>query len=161
MKQEKNAVEEFLQLHHIAVVGVSRSGNGVGNYIYKKLKKTGYKVYAVNPNTDLVEGDPCYPDLATLPDCVEGVIIATNPKHCKEIVQACATHGIHYVWMHRSIGEGSVDQEAVVLGSELGLSIIPGGCPMMYCEPVDFPHKCMRLILKVTGKMPKPEYFCK
>ncbi len=161
MDRTNNAVEDFLQLHHIAVVGVSRSGNGVGNYIYKKLRKTGYKVYAVNPNADLVEGDLCYADLSALPECVEGVIVTTHPKHCNEIVRACAARGIQYVWIHRSIGGGSVDNDAVELGSELGLSIIPGGCPMMYCEPVDFPHKCMRWVLQVTGKMPKPEYFCK
>jgi hypothetical protein len=27
---------------------------------------------------------------------------------------------------------------------------------MMYCKPVDFGHKCMRWMLRVTGGLPKP-----
>jgi len=38
---------------------------------------------------------------------------------------------------------------------ELGLNIIPGGCPMMFCEPVDIAHKCFRWLFGVTGKLPK------
>jgi hypothetical protein len=29
--------------------------------------------------------------------------------------------------------------------------VIAGGCPMMFCEPVDIGHKCMRWIIDVTG----------
>ena len=29
-----------------------------------------------------------------------------------------------------------------------------GGCPMMYCKPVDFGHRCMRWLLRFGGKVP-------
>jgi len=58
--------------------------------------------------------------------------------------------------MHRSFGQGSVDDEAVKSGQELGLTVIPGSCPMMFCEPVDIAHKCMRWFLRVSGKEAKP-----
>jgi hypothetical protein len=35
------------------------------------------------------------------------------------------------------------------------IAIISGGCPMMFCQPVDFGHKCMRWILNLTGGLPK------
>jgi hypothetical protein len=59
--------------------------------------------------------------------------------------------------MHRSFGTGSVSEEAVNLCREKGIEVIPGACPMMFCEPVDFGHRCMRWLLKVTGGLPAPE----
>ncbi|NJN98712.1 MAG: hypothetical protein HC875_33805 [Anaerolineales bacterium] len=61
--------------------------------------------------------------------------------------------------MHRSFGQGSVDDAAVRLCGELGLSVIPGGCPMMFCEPVDVAHKCLRWFLQISGKEARPEGF--
>jgi hypothetical protein len=40
-------------------------------------------------------------------------------------------------------------------GAQKNLSIVPAGCPMMFCEPVDFGHKCMRWVLNLTGGLPK------
>jgi hypothetical protein len=30
-----------------------------------------------------------------------------------------------------------------------------GGCPLMYCEPVDFGHRCMRAWLGWRGRLPR------
>ena len=38
--------------------------------------------------------------------------------------------------------------------AELGIEPIVGGCPMMYCEPVDFGHKCMKWILGLQNRVP-------
>jgi hypothetical protein len=34
------------------------------------------------------------------------------------------------------------------------IDCLVGGCPMMYCEPVDFGHRCMRWILKIQSRLP-------
>jgi uncharacterized protein len=49
----------------------------------------------------------------------------------------------------------SVSPEAVDYCREHGMSVIAGGCPMMYGEGVDFGHACMRWILGLTGRLPK------
>jgi hypothetical protein len=36
-----------------------------------------------------------------------------------------------------------------------GVDCIVGGCPMMYCTPVDFAHRCMRWILKLQNRVPR------
>jgi hypothetical protein len=56
--------------------------------------------------------------------------------------------------MHRSFGSGSVSDGAARLGRERGITVIAGGCPMMYCDPVDPAHRCMRWLLRVTAKLP-------
>jgi predicted CoA-binding protein len=154
MSTMKETVSNFLAQGRLAVVGVSRSG-GAANSVYKKLRDAGYQVFAVNPNASEVEGDACYANLRAIPGGVDGVVIATHPKVTDQIVRECAEAGISRIWMHRSFGQGSVSLEAVDYCRENNIIIIPGGCPMMFCEPVDFGHKCMRWILNLTGGLPK------
>jgi predicted CoA-binding protein len=149
------AVEEFLAQDRIAVAGVSRSASEAANTIYRKLRGAGFTVYPTNPNANEVEGDPCFPDLKSIPDGVNGVVVATHPNVAQKIVKECAAIGIDYVWFHRSFGQGSVAEEAVAYCRENDIKVIPGGCPMMFVEKVDFGHKCMRWFLGVTGSLPK------
>jgi hypothetical protein len=59
------------------------------------------------------------------------------------------------VWFHRSFGTGSVSDEAVQACQNLGIDAIVGGCPMMFCEPVDVGHTCMRWWLQRRGRVPR------
>jgi len=156
MKTLEQAAQEFLSLKRIAVAGVSRKGDTAANGIYKKLRKDGYIVFPINPNADQIEGDHCYKNLSSIPDGVEGVVIGTHPSAALQLVRECGKTGVKYVWMHNSFGKGSVDDEAVRVGRELGLFVIPGSCPMMFAEPVDVAHKCIRWFLRVTRKEAVP-----
>ena len=73
------AIDDFLAQKRIAVAGVSREPGGKhgGNIVYQRFKERGYEVFAVNPNADTVEGDPCYRSLAAIPGGVDAVVIAT------------------------------------------------------------------------------------
>src|SRR5215471_552028 len=140
-------VSEFLNHRTMAVAGVSRDPRQAANAVYRKLRASGYRVFAVNPHTAQVEGDPCYPDLRAIPEPVEAVVCATPPKVAVQVVRACAELGIRHVWFHRSFGQGSVSEDAVRECERRGIRCLVGGCPMMYCEPVDWGHRCMRWIL--------------
>ena len=155
MSTLKETVTEFLAQERIAVVGVSRDGGQAANLVYKKLRDAGYQVFPVNPNAQEIEGDSCYANLKSIPNSVDGVVIATRPQVTDQIVRECAEAGISRIWMHRSFGQGSVSPDAVTFCRENNITIIPGGCPLMFCEPVDFGHKCMRWILNLTGGLPK------
>ena len=146
--------QDFLAQKRIAVAGVSRHRDQPANAIYRKLRETGHQVFATNPRVQRVEGDPCYPDLESIPEEVDAVVIATPPAASEEVARQCTKLGISRVWMHRSFGEGSVSEAAVDYCRDHDIAVIPGGCPMMFCQPVDFGHKCMRWLLGVTGKLP-------
>jgi len=150
----KEMVTDFLAQKRIAVAGVSRRGGEAANLVYRKLRGAGYQVFAVNPNATEVEGSPCYADLRSIPGGADGVVIATPPAAALQIVQECAALGISRVWMHRSFGEGSVSETAVRFCREHRIAVIAGGCPVMFCTPVDVGHKCMRWILRLTGRLP-------
>jgi predicted CoA-binding protein len=149
-------VDDFLAQRRIAVAGVSSTEpNAPANLILRKLRDAGHEVFAVNPKVDTVEGGPCHPSLAAIPGGVDAVVAATPPAGTDAVVRECIELGVSRVWMHRSFGEGSVSSDAVQLAREHGIQVIDGACPMMYCAPVDFAHRCMRWVLGVTGGIPK------
>jgi uncharacterized protein len=156
MSTVKEAAAAFLAQHRIAVTGVSRHPKDHGsNVVYKRLRDRGYEVFAVNPHADEVEGDPCYPTLHDIPGGVDAVVIATRPDRAEATVWECEALGIDQVWMHRAFGEGSVCDAATVHGRERGMTVIDGGCPLMFDPTADTGHKIMRFVLTRTGKVPK------
>jgi predicted CoA-binding protein len=149
------SVADFLAQKRIAVAGVSRSPRQPANAIYRKLRDAGYQVFPINPRADEVEGDHCYPSLSAVDGPpLDGVVVVTAPNDSEAVVRECAAVGVPRVWIHRSFGEGSVSQAAVQYGKANGIDVIEGGCPMMYCDPVDMGHKCMRWVLRMTRKLP-------
>jgi len=152
----KQAASEFLSKERIAVTGVSREPKGHGsNIVYQRLRDRGYRVFAVNPNADEVEGDTCYHDLRSIPDGVEAVVIGTKPETADATMRECAELGIRHVWMHRAFGGGSVSDAAAAYGRRHDITVIDGGCPLMFPPAADMGHKAMRVVFSMTGKVPK------
>lgn len=151
-------VQDFLAQKKIAVVGVTDKRETGCNLNYKKFKATGYKVYAVNPHIATFDGDPCYPDLKSLPEKPDAVFILANPKVTDQIVRQCVELGIKRVWMHCMMGTKpglaasmtSVSPEAVRLCRENGIEVIPGACPSQFLKP-DFGHGMMRGLWRLFG----------
>jgi uncharacterized protein len=149
MTTMKEAASAFLANKRIAVTGVSRTAKDHGsNTVYKRLRDRGYEVFAVNPNTDEVEGDRSYHDLKSIPGGVEAVVIATAADKAEGTMRECAELGINQVWMHRGPGPGSVSDTATAYGREHGITVIDGGCPLMFEPTADFGHKVMRVIYR-------------
>jgi predicted CoA-binding protein len=148
------AASEFLAHKRVAVTGVSREPKSHGsNTVYKRLRERGYDVYAVNPNADEVEGDRAYKDLKSIPGGVEAVVIGTRPERAEATMHECADLGITHVWMHWGAGGSSVSEAATDYGREHGITVIDGGCPLMFGPTADFGHKVMRRAL--AGRVPK------
>jgi uncharacterized protein len=154
MQSINEAADAFLANKRVAVTGVSRTPKTHGsNNVYRRLRDRGYEVFAVNPNTDEVEGDRSYQDLKSIPDGVQAVVIGTRPEIAENTMRECAELGIKHVWMHRGPGAGSVSDAATDYGREHGITVIDGGCPLMFEPTADFGHKIMRLVY--AGHVPK------
>ncbi len=153
-------VKDFLAQKKLAVVGVSDKRETGCNMSYKKFKQAGYQVFAVNPRITTFEGDPCYPDLKSLPEKPEAVFILASPKVTDQIVQQCVELGVKRVWMHCMMGTkpgaaanmSSVSPEAVKLCRENGITVIPGSCPNQFIKP-DVGHAIMRGLWRALGFM--------
>jgi len=160
MAEIDTMVKDFLAQRRIAVVGVSDQRETGCNLSYRKFKQNGYQVYAVNPRLTTFDGDPCYPDLRSLPEKPEAVFILASPKVTDAIVQQCVELGVKHVWMHCMMGTRpglaasmtSVSPEAVRLCRENGIAVIPGSCPNQFLKP-DFGHAMMRGMWRLFGFM--------
>ncbi|GAA3799717.1 CoA-binding protein [Cellulomonas soli] len=156
MTSTKAAAETFLAARRIAVTGVSRTpGSHGSNVVYQRLREHGYEVFAVNPNAEQVEGDDAYPDLGSIPGGVEAVVIGTRPDRAQATVEEASGLGITQVWMHRSVDAGSVDKAAVAWGREHGMTVIDGGCPLMFGKVSDPGHRFMCRFMTLTGRVPR------
>jgi len=156
MVKVREAAEDFLSIRRIAVTGVSRTASGHGsNTVYQRLRSKGYEVFAVNPQAEIVEGDPCYPSLTAIPGGVGAVVIGTRPDHAEGTMHEAVELGITHVWMHRSFGAGSVSASATEYGRANGVTVIDGGCPLMFGEVSDGGHRFMCRLMTLTGKVPR------
>lgn len=151
-------VQDFLSQKRIAVVGVSEKRETGCNLAYRKFKDAGYTVSAVNPRISTFEGDPCYPDLQSIPKTPEAVFILASPRVTDVVVQQCVDLGVKHVWMHCLLGTRpglaagmtSVSSDAVQKCRENGIAVIPGACPNQYLKP-DFGHAMMRAMFHAFG----------
>jgi len=160
MAKIDNMVGDFLAQKKVAVVGVSDKRDTGCNLAYNKFKENGYQVYPVNPRISEFEGDPCYPDLKSIPEKPDAVFILASPKVTDQIIQQCVELGIKHVWMHCMMGTKpglvqsmtSVSQDAVRICRENGIQVIPGSCPNQFLKP-DFGHAMMRGMWSLFGFM--------
>jgi hypothetical protein len=57
--------------------------------------------------------------------------------------------------MHGSVGGTSVSREATEYGREHGITVIHGGCPLMFEPASDGAHKAMRFVFTLAGRVPR------
>lgn len=110
--------EMMLEKKVWAVVGANDNPEKFGNMIYRKLKSRGYRVYPVNPNYEMVEGDPCYKDLSSLPEIPEVIDMVVSPKRGKPVIEEAARLGIQNIWLQ----PGTYDDELLEMIKEKGLT---------------------------------------
>jgi len=146
----KKLVDDFIAQKKIAVVGVSRKKTKFGNAIYKELKQKGYDVFPVNPHITTFEGDTCYPDLLSLPEKVDAMIINVSPAQTEKVVREAKEAGIKRVWLQ----QGSQSEAAVKYCEENGIDCVSNECVLMFAQPSAFIHRAHKWIWGVLGKLP-------
>ena len=147
----KATITEFLSQKKLAIVGISRTGKKFSNAVYKELKLKGYRLFPVNPQAENILGESCYPNLRSLPEKVEGVVIITKPAISAGIIREVHEAGIKHVWLQ----QGTESKEAIDFCNSKQMNVIHGECILMFAEPIGSFHKFHRWIWKLIGKLPK------
>ena len=148
------AIDGFLALGRIAVVGVSRADKDFSRGLFRELLKRGYDVVPVNPNAAEIEGRRCYARVQEIPAPVEGVLVMTPSEATPEVIQDCIDAGVDRVWMHKGAGVGAVNAEAVAMCKEHDISVVAGYCPFMFLPHTGFVHRIHRFFKKVGKTYP-------
>lgn len=145
----RSAVEQFLAERSLALAGASRSGKRFGNAVLKDLTKKGYRVVLVHPEAPEIDGHPCHPSVADLPDRVGGLVLVVPPDQSEGLVRQAAEAGIRNVWMQ----QGADSPEAVELCRDRGMNVVHGECILMFAQPTGI-HRFHRWLRGLFGKLP-------
>jgi predicted CoA-binding protein len=148
---QKKLVDEFLKQGKFAIVGVSRNHKKFGYLVYTDLKKKGYNVFPVNPNTETIDDDKCFQSVSALPDDVKQLFVVTPKNETEQIIREAVQRGITLVW----IQQFSESEEAVKLAESHNLKLIRNECILMFAEPVGTFHRLHRFVNKIIGRYPK------
>jgi predicted CoA-binding protein len=125
-------IDDFLALRTLAVLGVSRDPTKFGYKAWRDLRDKGFRAYAVNPNAAEIDGERCYPDLASLPPGVEGLVAVIPPDQTERAVREALAAGIRRIWMQ----PGAESDDAVRFCEENGIAAIYGLCIIMEAPAV-------------------------
>ncbi|MGA5823799.1 GNAT family N-acetyltransferase [Kitasatospora sp. NPDC094028] len=91
----------------VAVVGVSRRAGSVGRTVYGRIRRGGFAgaVWAVNPHTREIDGEPVYRSVRALPGVPDLAVLAVPAGAVPAVAEECGAAGVRAL---------------VVLGSGLG-----------------------------------------
>lgn len=115
----------------IAVVGCSATPTRTSHKIARYMQERGYRIVPVNPNYDEVLGEPCYPDLPSVPADVEIDIvdIFRAPQHTANMVRSAIerveeTGNRPLIWTQRGVSSSEAEEAA----EEAGLPYVRNRC---------------------------------
>lgn len=115
------------QTHTIAVVGFSSKPARAGYYVAEYLQTQGYQIIPVNPNLSAALGRPAYPDLLSVPDPVDLVLIFRRSQEVGPVVDQAIVIGAKAVWMQLGI----VDGAAAARARAAGLLVVMDACMLV------------------------------
>ncbi|HLK58322.1 MAG TPA: CoA-binding protein, partial [Chthonomonadaceae bacterium] len=116
-------IDHILAQRRFAVTGVSRDPEKYGYLVYNYLKGEGYTVFAVNPNADSIDDDPCYPSLDNVPGGIDCVVTVTPPHITEKTIVEAGHLQIPYLWMQ----PGSESTAAYNLARSNAMQVVSGG----------------------------------
>jgi predicted CoA-binding protein len=130
---DKKQIEQFINEDFIyAIVGATQNKEKYGYKVLVDLKGKGYKVIPINPNYDEVAGEPCYPDLISLDERPDVVVLVVGEKNAEKVVQDCVDLALNRIWFQ----PGSEYDKAVLLAQKSGFNIIIGECIMVQTNKI-------------------------
>ena len=83
----------------IAVVGASDKAHSIGNHTFRNIvehSRFGGRLYPVNPKQSEVMGLTCYPDVASLPEPVDVVVIVVPAQYVRKTVEQAGQTGCRF-----------------------------------------------------------------
>jgi predicted CoA-binding protein len=103
----------------IAVVGATDSPGKYGGIIYRDLKGRGFRVFAVNPSRDTVDGDPAYAGLADLPEAPTIIDVVVPPAAGRRMLDEAERLGYRRIWFQPGAETPGLVEEALARGFEV------------------------------------------
>ncbi len=108
----------------LAVVGLSHREDRPGYYVPAYMQAAGYRIIPVNPNLDEALGEKAYPDLLSIPEPVDVVVIFRRSEDVPPVVDQAIQIGAKVVWMQLGI----LNEPAADRARAAGLEVVMDSC---------------------------------
>ncbi len=112
------------QVKVLAVVGLSRRESRPGYYVPAYMHAAGYRIIPVNPYLEEALGEKAYPDLVSIPEPVDMVVIFRRSEDVPPVVDDAIEIGAKVVWMQLGI----INEEAATKARAAGLQVVMNSC---------------------------------
>ena len=128
--------ESFFNPKSVAMVGVSQHKGKVGYEILANMLAAGYEgeIFPVNPQADTIEGLRCYPDLLSIGQVPELVVIVVPARIVPAVMRQCAKLKVKSVIVvtagFKEVGkEGKeLEEQVVQIAKHAGIRLIGPNC---------------------------------
>lgn len=114
----------FLEVHTIAMVGLSRNWYRPSYFAAKYLIDHGYRVVPVNPNYKEILGQTCYPDLASIPVEIDVVDLFQRAEKTPSYARQAAEIKAKVVWLQL----GVMNNETERIAKDAGMDYVEDRC---------------------------------
>jgi acyl-CoA synthetase (NDP forming) len=128
-------LERLLDPASIAVIGASPRPGAFGQRLLQNLSRYSGRVYPINAKYDRINDLPCFPDLASLPEVPDCVVIAAAREQVEPLMRECGRLRVGGVVLFASgyaetgkperIAE---QQELVRIAQECGVPLVGPNC---------------------------------
>jgi hypothetical protein len=88
------------------------------------MQAAGYRIVPVNPNLDEALGEKAYPDLLSIPEPVDVVVIFRRSEDVPPVVEQAIQIGAKVVWMQLGI----INEAAAERARAAGLEVVMDSC---------------------------------
>jgi len=112
------------QVKVLAVVGLSRRESRPGYYVPAYMHAAGYRIIPVNPYLEQALGEKAYPDLVSIPEPVDMVVVFRRSEDVPPVVDEAIEIGAKVVWMQLGI----INEEAATKARAAGLQVVMNSC---------------------------------
>ncbi len=151
------SLDSFFRPSSVAVVGASTQKGKVGYEIVHNMKQAGYegKLFPVNPKADEIDGYKCYPDLGSIGEVPDLVVIVIPAHHVAKVLEEAGNMGTKGAVIitagFKEVGEegAKLEQELVSIARRHRMRVIGPNC-LGVMVPTS------RLNASFGGDLPKP-----
>ena len=90
------SIQAFFEPRSVALVGASRTHGKVGHEILTSLIHGGFEgdIYPVNPKAEELEGLRCYPDLKSIGQVPDLVVVVVPAAAVADVIRECGRIGV-------------------------------------------------------------------
>jgi uncharacterized protein len=108
----------------IAVVGHSDDPSRTSYRIAQYLRTVGYKVYAVNPTVESIDGEKSYASVSDIPEHVDLVNVFRRSSFLPDAFEDAIRAGADTVWAQLGLAHDGAAEKA----AEAGLNVVMDRC---------------------------------